>query len=137
MTVKYSKAADLEPIEIASGDESQALQLERMKATLRHAYANVKHDRRSFDAAGVHPGDLRQLSDLSREAQSLVSRERCNEIVGKLQQQVKTNVGISVKVLLVEPMMLERSAGKACRVIDHRRSSAPKPQQNLAGSRTQ
>jgi phenylacetate-CoA ligase len=33
---------------------------------LHHAYENVVHYRKSFDAAGVHPGDLRQLEDLSR-----------------------------------------------------------------------
>jgi phenylacetate-CoA ligase len=55
-----------EPIEHASRDELQALQLERLKWTLRHAYDNVPHYRASFDAAGVHPDDLKSLSDLSR-----------------------------------------------------------------------
>jgi phenylacetate-CoA ligase len=58
--------SDLEPIETASIDEIRALQLERLRKTLYHAYANVDHYRKSFDAAGVHPDDLRQLSDLSR-----------------------------------------------------------------------
>ncbi len=57
---------DLEPIEKASVDELRALQLERMKWSLRHAYDNVAHYRASFEAAGVHPDDLRELSDLSR-----------------------------------------------------------------------
>lgn len=55
-----------DPIEHASRDELLALQLERMKWTLRHAYDNVPHYRKSFDQAGVHPDDLRTLSDISR-----------------------------------------------------------------------
>jgi len=46
--------------------ELEALQLERLRRTLHHAYANNAHYRRSFDSAGVHPDDLRSLSDLSR-----------------------------------------------------------------------
>ena len=59
-------AAAYEPIERASQDELQALQLERMQWSLRHAYDNVPHHRQSFDAAGVHPDDLRSLSDLAK-----------------------------------------------------------------------
>ena len=57
---------DLDPIEIASRDEISALQLERMKATLAHAYANSPFYRKSFDAHGVHPDDLKSLSDLTK-----------------------------------------------------------------------
>jgi phenylacetate-CoA ligase len=57
---------DLNPIEIASRDEIAALQLRRMKWSLKHAYENVPHYKKSFDAAGVHPDDLKQLSDLSK-----------------------------------------------------------------------
>ncbi|HGG64408.1 MAG TPA: phenylacetate--CoA ligase [Rhodobacteraceae bacterium] len=57
---------DLEPIEIASRDEIAALQLERMKWSLRHAYDNVPFYRKSFDDAGVHPDDLKTLSDLAK-----------------------------------------------------------------------
>ncbi|MGR3526266.1 MAG: phenylacetate--CoA ligase PaaK [Paracoccaceae bacterium] len=60
------KPGDLEPIETASRDELSALQLERMKWSLRHAYDNVPHYRASFDAAGVHPDDLTSLSDLAK-----------------------------------------------------------------------
>ena len=56
----------LDPIEIASRDEIQALQLERMKWSLNHAYSNVDMYRRRFDEAGVHPDDLKSLSDLSK-----------------------------------------------------------------------
>lgn len=58
--------SDLEPIEKASQDELRALQLQRMKWSLKHAYDNVPHYRRKYDAAGVHPDDLKQLSDLAR-----------------------------------------------------------------------
>jgi len=58
--------AALEPIEIASRDEISALQLERLKWVVRHAYDNVSHYRRAFDAAGVHPDNLRTLEDLAK-----------------------------------------------------------------------
>ncbi len=57
---------DLDPIEIASRDEIAALQLERMKWSLQHAYDNVPFYRKSFDDAGVHPDDLKSLSDLAK-----------------------------------------------------------------------
>ncbi len=56
----------LDPIEVASRDEIAALQLERMKWSLRHAYDNVPFYKQSFDAAGVHPDDLQDLSDLAK-----------------------------------------------------------------------
>jgi phenylacetate-CoA ligase len=56
----------LEPIETASRAEIEALQLERLQWSLRHAYENVPHYRGSFDAAGVHPRDLKELGDLQR-----------------------------------------------------------------------
>jgi phenylacetate-CoA ligase len=66
MTVKKSEAGELEPIETASADELQALQLERLQATLRHAYEHVPHYRSAFEARGVHPADCRSLADLAR-----------------------------------------------------------------------
>ena len=56
----------LDPIEIASRDEIAALQLDRLRWSLRHAYDNVAHYKASFDAAGVHPDDIRSLADLAR-----------------------------------------------------------------------
>ncbi|WP_171100685.1 phenylacetate--CoA ligase PaaK [Ruegeria sp. HKCCD7255] len=58
--------ADLDPIEIASIDEIRALQLERLKWSLHHAYDNVPMYRQRFDEVGVHPDDLRNLSDLAK-----------------------------------------------------------------------
>jgi phenylacetate-CoA ligase len=66
MAVRQPAPGDLEPIETASRDEVQALQLQRLRWTLQHAYDNVAHYRRAFDAKGVHPSDLKQLSDLSK-----------------------------------------------------------------------
>ena len=66
MTVKRPAPGDLEPIEQASRDEITALQLQRLQATLQHAYAHVPHYRKAFDARGIHPGDLKQLADLSK-----------------------------------------------------------------------
>ena len=56
----------LEPIERASRDELTALQLTRLRTLVAHAYANVPMYRERFDATGVHPSDLRELSDLAR-----------------------------------------------------------------------
>jgi len=56
--------SELDPIEIASIDEIQALQLERMKWSLQHAYNNVPMYKQRFDEQGVHPNDLTSLSDL-------------------------------------------------------------------------
>ena len=54
-----------EPIETASVDELRSLQTERLQATLVNAYDNIAHYRRAFDNAGVTPGDIRGLDDLS------------------------------------------------------------------------
>ena len=61
MPVRNAVPADLEPIERASRDEVQSLQLERLKWSLQHAYHNVPHYRRVFDQAKVHPSHLKQL----------------------------------------------------------------------------
>jgi phenylacetate-CoA ligase len=56
----------LEPIEKASQDELAALQLARLKETLRLVHECVPHYRRKFEAAGVHPDDLKDLRDLAK-----------------------------------------------------------------------
>ena len=60
------KTFALEPIEKASVDELRALQLQRLKWSLAHAYANSPVYKAKFDEAGVHPDDLKQLSDLAK-----------------------------------------------------------------------
>jgi phenylacetate-CoA ligase len=66
MPARKPMPGELEPIEIASRDELQALQLKRLQWTLRHAYDHVPHYRAGFEAAGFHPNDLKALSDLAR-----------------------------------------------------------------------
>src|SRR5512147_176633 len=66
MPVKKPAPADLEPIERASRTELQALQLGRLRWSLNHAYENVAHYRKAFDAAKVKPSDLKTLADLAK-----------------------------------------------------------------------
>ncbi|MGR3639648.1 phenylacetate--CoA ligase PaaK [Alterinioella nitratireducens] len=56
----------LDAIEIASLDEIRALQLDRLQWSLNHAYENVAMYRKRFDDAGVHPSDLKSLTDLAK-----------------------------------------------------------------------
>ena len=72
------KPGDLSAIETASRDEIEALQLERMRWSLTHAYTNVPHYKQSFDAAGVHPDDLKSLVDLARFPFTLKTDLRSN-----------------------------------------------------------
>ena len=64
--MSHTRPAGSEAIEFASRDELSALQLERLKWSLQHAYDNVPHLRSKFDAIGVLPGDLKSLADLSK-----------------------------------------------------------------------
>jgi len=56
----------LEPIERASRDELESLQLQRLAWSVRHAYQHVAPYRSKCDACGVHPDDLRTGADLAR-----------------------------------------------------------------------
>lgn len=56
----------LEPIEKCSHDELQALQLERLRWSLQHAYEHVPFYQQAFAEKSVHPSDLKELSDLSK-----------------------------------------------------------------------
>jgi phenylacetate-CoA ligase len=66
MTSRKPARGELEPIETASRDELQALQLKRLQWTLRHAYDHVPHYHTVFEEAGFHPNDLKSLADLGR-----------------------------------------------------------------------
>lgn len=69
MTTRLGPAppADLlDAAERLSLPEMRALQRERLGWTLRHAYENVPHYRRAFDAAGVTPADFRDIPDLAK-----------------------------------------------------------------------
>jgi phenylacetate-CoA ligase len=57
---------ELDPIEIASREEIGALQLERLRWSLGHTYDHVPHYQKAFEAASVHPDDLKSLDDLGR-----------------------------------------------------------------------
>ncbi len=63
---RQQRTTELEPIERASEDELRALQLQRLRWSVRHAYENVPVYRGKCQGAGVHPHDLRTLADLER-----------------------------------------------------------------------
>ena len=66
MKTRRRASSGLDPIERASRDELESLQLQRLQWSVRHAYQNVPHYRAKCDAAGAHPDDLRMLADLAR-----------------------------------------------------------------------
>ena len=66
MNAKRHPSAPLEAIETASRDEISALQLKRLKWSIRHTYDNVAPYREKCKKQGVHPDDLKRLSDLSK-----------------------------------------------------------------------
>jgi len=57
---------ELDDAERASRDELVALQKKRLAWSLKHAYDNVAHYKKAFDAAGVHPSDFKDISDLAK-----------------------------------------------------------------------
>jgi phenylacetate-CoA ligase len=66
MPTRHPRADELEPIECCSRDELEALQLERLAWSLRHAYEHVEPYRSKCDACGAHPNDFRSRADLAR-----------------------------------------------------------------------
>ncbi len=62
--VNRTEPPELEEIERASTDELRGLQLTRLKWSLRHTYKNVAAYRRKCEIVGIHPDDLKSLSDL-------------------------------------------------------------------------
>ena len=66
MPTALKRPEGLDTIETASRDEIAAVQLERMRWSVRHAYDNSPFYRKHFDDHGVHPADLRTLADLAR-----------------------------------------------------------------------
>ena len=66
MTKRRQGTADLEPIERASRDELESLQLQRLKWSVRHAYDHVPPYQKKCIAVGAHPDELRTLADLAR-----------------------------------------------------------------------
>ncbi|MBK9443684.1 MAG: phenylacetate--CoA ligase [Comamonadaceae bacterium] len=66
MTCRQPQPGDLEAIELASRDEISALQLQRLQWTLTHSYNNVASFKKKCDSKGVHPSDLKTLTDLAK-----------------------------------------------------------------------
>jgi phenylacetate-CoA ligase len=64
--LRPAEASEQDAEERMSRDELEALQLTRLQQTVHHAYANVPHYTRVFDAAGVHPDDIRTLDDVQK-----------------------------------------------------------------------
>jgi phenylacetate-CoA ligase len=66
MSTRAPRESELEPIERVGRNELAALQLERLKWSLGHAYKNSPMYRRKFDDAGARVDDLRSLEDLAK-----------------------------------------------------------------------
>ncbi|MGH6674374.1 MAG: phenylacetate--CoA ligase PaaK [Xanthobacteraceae bacterium] len=66
MAARLSARDELEPIETASRDALARLQLDRLQKSIHAAYARIPHYKEKFNAAGAHPSDLKELSDLAR-----------------------------------------------------------------------
>ncbi|UCV11821.1 phenylacetate--CoA ligase [Dechloromonas denitrificans] len=66
MTAKKPLPGELEPIETASREEISALQLERLKWSVRHTYDNVEAYRKKCVDKGVHPDELQTLADIAK-----------------------------------------------------------------------
>jgi phenylacetate-CoA ligase len=66
MSAKPLLTSQREAIETASRDEISALQLQRLQWSVRHTYDNVAHFKAKCAAKGVHPDDLKTLSDLAK-----------------------------------------------------------------------
>ena len=60
------KKFPLEAVERFSSRRLQALQLERLRWSLKQAYDRVPYYRKKFDAARVKPADCRSLADLAK-----------------------------------------------------------------------
>jgi phenylacetate-CoA ligase len=64
VTKRRQGTAGLEPIERASRDELESLQLQRLKWSVRHAYDHVPPYQKKCIAVGAHPDELRTLAEI-------------------------------------------------------------------------
>lgn len=55
-----------EELETMPREELEKHQLEDLKEIVKFAYENAPYYKRSFDAAGVKPEDIKQLSDIQK-----------------------------------------------------------------------
>lgn len=53
-------------MECADRETMRALQLEKLKKTVKHAYDNVPHYKKAFDEAGIKPEDIKVLDDIRK-----------------------------------------------------------------------
>ena len=81
---------ELDPIEISPVEVIRDLQLHRLKWSLRHAYENVPHYTRAFDAVGVKPDDLKSLADLAKFPFTAKADLRANYPFGMLLCRAQT-----------------------------------------------
>ena len=87
MTSVLSTPTDSPDIEHASRDRISTLQLERLRWSLQHAYDNVAHYTKAFDDAGVHPSDLKDLSDLAKFPFTSARIPYQKEVFGKVRRE--------------------------------------------------
>lgn len=80
--------------ETIRSDDRTALQLERMKDTVTHAYQNVRFYRECFDEAGIKPSDLKTLKDITNFPFTLKSNLRDNYPYGMFAVPLKDVVRI-------------------------------------------
>ena len=66
----------LHPIETASRDELTALQVERLRWSVKHAYDNVEQYKKKFNEVGIHPDDIRDLSRYRGAVVHRINRHR-------------------------------------------------------------
>lgn len=53
-------------MECADRETMRAVQLEKLKKTVKHGYENVPHYKEAFDKAGVKPEDIQTLEDITK-----------------------------------------------------------------------
>jgi phenylacetate-coenzyme A ligase PaaK-like adenylate-forming protein len=115
----------LEPIEHASRDELECLQLERLKWSVRHAYDHVPSFQRK--CIEIHrEGALDRLDvrvELDPQAANVESVRE--DAARDLQRRIKAYIGVTASVAICNPGTIERSVGKAKRVFDRRGEHLP------------
>lgn len=81
-------------IECMDREQMRALQLERLKKTVKYTFENVEHYRNKLSAAGVKPEDIRSLEDIKYIPFSTKADMRDNYPFGLLARPMKEMVRI-------------------------------------------
>lgn len=76
-------------IECMDREHMRALQLERLKKTVKYTYDNVEHYKKKLDGAGVKPEDIRSLEDICYIPFSTKADMRDNYPFGLLARPLK------------------------------------------------